>query len=338
MRKPVVMITGANGEIGQRLIERLSDEGTSDVVALDLHPLPPALASRCLASIAGDILDEDMMQRVISEYAVHAIFHLAALLSTRAEYTPFAAHRVNVGGTLKLLDMAADQARRDGHPVKFIFPSSIAVYGLPDLATKHAAGRVVEGDFNAPTTMYGCNKLYCEQLGRYYMKHFGQLNTNFQPSGVDFRSLRFPGLISAQTVPSGGTSDFGPEMVHFAAKGQPYACFVPEQAQIPFMAMPDGVEALLALARAPREKLSQHVYNIGAFSLSAGDFRDRVQTAFPGARVSFSVDRARSGIINTWPLDVNDSPARNDWGWNPKFGASEMFDDYLLPALDHRAS
>ena len=333
MRKSVVMVTGANGEIGQRLIEHLTAGGGQDVIALDLHPLAPTLASRCLATFVGDILDDDLLQRVVSEYAIHTVFHLAALLSTRAEYTPFAAHRVNVGGTLKLLDLAADQARRDGHAVKFIFPSSIAVYGLPNLATKQAAEPVHEGQFNTPTTMYGCNKLYCEQLGRYYMHHFGQLNTDFRPSGVDFRAIRFPGLVSSLTVPSGGTSDFGPEMVHRVAGGEPYACFVPETAEIPFMAMPDGVSALLSLAQAPRERLTQHAYNVTSFSLSAGGFRDRVFEAFPDAEVRFEVDSARTGIIDTWPREVDDSPARRDWDWSPRFDVHSAFDEYLLPVL-----
>lgn len=338
MRKPAILITGANGEIGQRLIERLSSEALpgaegAALIALDLRPMAPALAARCEATFVGDILDDDMLQRMVSEYAIHTIFHLAALLSTRAEYTPFAAHRVNVGGTLKLLDLAADQARRDGHEVKFLFPSSIAVYGLPDLETKGAAGAVIEAAYNAPTTMYGCNKLYCEHLGRYYMHHFGQLNTNFRPSGVDFRAIRFPGLISAITVPSGGTSDFGPEMVHMAAQGRPYACFVPPAAQIPFMAMPDGVSALFDLAAAPRAGLTQHVYNVGSFSLSAEGFRRRVEAVFPGAEVTYEVDRARTGIIDTWPADVDDSAARRDWGWRPRYDEASAFADYLLPAL-----
>ncbi len=333
MRTPVVLVTGANGEIGQALIERLSDAGDIGVLAFDLNPLPDALAARCVATITGDILDERLLQRMVSEYAVQQVFHLAALLSTRAEYTPDAAHRVNVGGTLRLLALAAEQARRDAHAVRFIFPSSIAIYGLPDVATKAAAGRVAEGDYNAPTTMYGCNKLYCEHLGRYYMRHFGQLNARFEPSGVDFRALRFPGLISAVTVPSGGTSDFVPEMLHAAAAGSPYACFVPEEARLPFMAMPDAVDALLGLAAAPREALSQHVYNVGSFSESAASFRERVLRAFPDAEVTYAVDRARTGIVDTWPADVDDSPARRDWGWDPRYGVESAFSDYLLPQL-----
>src|SRR6185295_16941446 len=116
---------------------------------------------------------------------------------------------------------------------------------------KTAAGRVKETDWNFPTTMYGCNKLYCEHLGRYYAMHYRQLAAERIPSGVDFRSIRFPGLISAFTVPAGGTSDYAPEMIHAAAQGKPYACFVTEDARLPFMAMPDAIKALVKLAEAP---------------------------------------------------------------------------------------
>ncbi len=128
-------------------------------------------------------------------------------------------------------------------------PSSIAAYGLPDLETKHRAGKVKEDDYNTPSTMYGANKLYCEQLGRYYAKFYKQLAAEPQSGRVDFRSVRFPGLISALTVPSGGTSDYAPEMIHAAAKGEPYACFVRPDTRIPFMAMPDGIDALLEAGR-----------------------------------------------------------------------------------------
>src|SRR5690606_5901267 len=131
--------------------------------------------------------------------------------------------------------------------VQFIFPSSIAIYGLPDLATKARDAQVRERDWNYPTTMYGCNKLYCELLGSYFSQHYRQLAAE-RPVMLDFRSLRFPGLISAFTLPTGGTSDYGPEMLHAAAKGEPYACFVRPDSVIPFMVMPDAVTAILQLA------------------------------------------------------------------------------------------
>lgn len=333
MRKPVILITGANGEIGHGLVEHFARAGEHQLIALDLNPIDERLRPHCVAALTGDILDQNLLQRLISEFEIHAIYHLAALLSTRAEYTPETAHRVNVEGTLNLLRLAHEQSRWHGNPVKFLFPSSIAVYGLPDLAAKQRSGRVRETEFNFPTTMYGCNKLYCEQLGRYYALHYRQLAAERLPSGVDFRAIRFPGLISAFTLPTGGTSDYAPEMIHHAAQGKPYACFVSEHARIPFMAMPDGIRALLQLASAPVERLTQRAYNITSFSLSAGEIRGRVLRAFPDARITFQADPARAAIVDTWPADVDDSAARRDWDWRPDFDAERTFSEYLVPNI-----
>ncbi len=336
MRKPIVLITGASGEIGHGLIEYINQHSPLEIVALDLNPLDEALRERCRAALTGDILDQNLLQRLVSEYEIHEIYHLAALLSTRSEYTPDTAHRVNVEGTLNLLKLAHEQARWHGNPVRFLFPSSIAVYGLPDRETKERQPRVRETDFNFPTTMYGCNKLYCEQLGRYYALHYRQLAAERTPSGVDFRAIRFPGLISALTLPTGGTSDFGPEMLHAAAAGRPYACFVPESARLPFMAMPDAIKALTQVAAAPAEALRQRVYNVTSFSLSAGEIRDYVLRAFPQAQITFEPDAARAAIVDTWPADVDDSPARRDWGWSPEYDASRAFREYLIPTIARR--
>ena len=136
--------------------------------------------------------------------------------------------------------------------------------------------------------------------------------------GVDFRAIRFPGLISAFTTPSGGTSDYAPEMLHAAAQGRPYACFVREDTRIPFMAMPDAVDALLALADAPAERLASPVYNVTAFNPSAGELADLVRSAFPGAAITFAPDRRRQRIVDSWPEDVDDARARRDWGFRPQ--------------------
>lgn len=333
LRKPAVLITGAGGEVGHGLIEKLSQSNDRDIIALDIKELEPALRDRCAAGLVGDILDQNLLQRLISQYEIHAIIHLAALLSTRAEYTPDTAHRVNVEGTLNLLQLAHEQARWHGNAVKFLFPSSIAVYGLPNLATKKEAGRVRETDWNFPTTMYGCNKLYCEHLGRYYTHHYRQLAKEKTLSGVDFRCLRFPGLISAVTMPTGGTSDYAVEMIHSAAKGEPYDCFVAPEAKIPFMAMPDAIRSLLELAAAPAAKLTQRVYNVTAFALTAAELRDRVVKAFPQAVINFKLDPPRARIVDSWPGDVDDAPARRDWGWQPEFDADRAFEDYLIPGI-----
>ena len=336
MRKPVVLITGASGEIGHGLIARLAAEGARPIVTLDVTPLPPELAPLVQRAITGSILDTSLLQRALAEFEVDLIFHLAALLSTRAEFTPVAAHQVNVEGTLNLLEFAQRQGESHGRPVVFMYPSSIAAYGMPDLETKSRAGKVKEDEFNHPITMYGCNKLYCEQLGTYYSRHYKQLAAQSMCCKVDFRSVRFPGLISAVTVPSGGTSDYAPEMIHAAARGEPCACFVRSDTRIPFMAMPDGVDALLQLAAVARERLTRTAYNVGAFNPSAEEIREVVVKAFPGARITYSVDTKRQGIVDSWPADVDDTAARRDWGFEPKYDFRRAFSEYLIPTIGQR--
>jgi nucleoside-diphosphate-sugar epimerase len=335
VRKPVALVTGAGGEMGQALLQRLADSG-EDVVALDVRPLDAALARRCRAVHVGDILDRRLLARLTSEFEIATIFHLAALLSTRAELVPEAAHEVNVDGTLNLLRLAVEESQALERPVTFLFPSSIAVYGLPDLATKHAIGRVAEDAWSAPVTMYGCTKLACEHLGRYYARHYRQLAPRRARSGVDFRAIRCPGLISAFTVPSGGTSDYGAEMIHAAARDEPYACFVRPDTRIPFMAMPDAIDALLTLCRAPAAALTSAVYNVAAFSASAGELAARVRAAFSGARITFAPDVRRQAIVDSWPEDVDDGRARRDWGFRPAYDLARTFDDYLAPNVRPR--
>jgi len=334
MRKKVIMITGAAGEIGSALIANLSEAGSLPLLTLDLQPLPEKEA-RKTTHLQGDIMDKALLSRLVSEYEIDTIYHLAALLSTRAEFTPEAAHYVNVEGTLTLLKLAAEQSEWRSNPVKFIFPSSIAAYGLPDLETKRAYARVREWEWNYPRTMYGCNKLYCEQLGIYFSRYYRQLAAD-RPVMLDFRCLRFPGLISAFTAPSGGTSDYGPEMLHAAAKNVPYDCFVREDVQIPFMAMPDAVSALLRLTEAPREILGRLVYNVTCFSLSAVEFREWVLKYFPQAQIGFSPDLKRQDIVDSWPADLDDSAARRDWGWQPAYNLDRSFGEYLVPNITKR--
>jgi threonine 3-dehydrogenase len=335
MRKPVIFITGAGGEIGHGLIHRLAASGRP-IVTLDLAPLDTPLARLVQREFLGSILDAGLLERILAEFEVDLVFHLAALLSTRSEFTPMRAHEVNVEGTLTLLEFAQKEAESHGRPVKFLYPSSIAAYGLPDLATKQSAGRVREDDFNHPTTMYGANKLYCELLGRYYARHYKQLAAEALSGKVDFRAVRFPGLISAVTVPSGGTSDYAPEMIHAAAQGEAYACFVRPDTQIPFMAMPDGVEALIRLAEAPRERLTRTAYNVAAFNPTAAEIERVVRAAFPSAEISYVNDTKRQGIVDSWPASVDDSAARNDWGFSPEYDFERGFSQYLIPTIRNR--
>ncbi|RLE03177.1 MAG: epimerase [Bacteroidetes bacterium] len=331
-----VLITGACGEIGQALIQSLSEEGNTEIISLDLKPLPENLAGLS-HHLQADLLKEDVIASLEKKNRFSHIYHLAAILSTTAEQDPFLAHKINSCITIDLLEMAARMSQAGNYSVKFLFPSSIAVYGLPDLKTKQSIPPVKENQFTNPTTMYGCSKLYCEKVGAYYSDNFQQLADQI-PTRIDFRAIRFPGIISAFTVPSGGTSDFGPEMIHAAAQGLPYNSFVRSDVTIPFMMMPDAVRSLIMLADTQVENLHQRSYNITSFSLSAGDFKEMTRSGYPDAEIGFQPDPKRQAIVDTWPEEINDSPARTDWGWKPIYETRKVCQDYLLENISHHYS
>jgi threonine 3-dehydrogenase len=332
MSRPATLVTGANGEIGRSLLSALARDDAREVVTLDLAAPPEAVRTGVAASYTGNVRDRHLLDQILAHHEIDTIFHLAALLSARGEHDPELAHAVNVEGTLNVLRAAHHQSARLGHRVRVLFPSSIAVYGLASPETKRATGRVREEDHNAPITMYGCNKLYGEHLGRYFARHIQAAGAG-EPCRLDFRALRFPGLVSAETLPGGGSSDYGPAMVHAAAAGRPYRCFVDPGARLPFMAMPDAVRALLELARADAASLSTCVYNVAAFSPTAAEFAARTARAFPGARIEYERDPMRAAIVDSWPSDTDDGRARADWGWRPAYGWDRMFDEYLVPKL-----
>jgi threonine 3-dehydrogenase len=328
-----VLVTGACGEIGQALVQELARRGGYRVVTADIAPLPESIRSAVAEHIQGDLIYK---VKGFYDRDFEMIFHLAASLSSKAEVASEEAHRINVEGTMQLLMLAAYRSERYRKPVKFLFPSSIAAYGLTR-TEKASAGRVREDAFNNPHTMYGCNKLYCEKLGMYYSRYNGQHHLDPQPPVMlDFRALRFPGLISSMTLPSGGTSDYGPEMLHAAAQGKPYACFVRADTRISFMAMPDAIKSLMLLSDVPREKLSQVVYNVAAFTLTAAEFRERALSAFPGAQITFEPNARRQGIVDSWPEDVDDELARREWNWRPDYDTDAFFNQYFLPQIRAR--
>ena len=336
MRKEVVLITGANGEIGHGLTEYLGKREDIQIVALDVDELDESLRPYCHRFVQGDILDNMLLGRLVAEYEIRTIYHLASILSTRAEYNPETAHRVNVEGTLNLLRLAVGQAEWQGRPVKFLYPSSIAAYGIPVSQNKDRVGKVKEHEWLMPQTMYGCNKLYCEHLGRYYAHHYRQLGADSGTSKVDFRCIRFPGLISAFTLPSGGTSDYGPEMLHEAAQGLPYQCFVRPDAKLPFMIMPDAIKSLVDLWAAPRERLTRLVYNVTSFSVTAEEIYQIVKDSFPEVDVTFKPDERRQKIIDSWPGDIDDQAAQEDWDWSPDYNCDRAFGEYLIPNIRKR--
>lgn len=332
MGRPIALVTGAGGEMGHLLTPELTSRGY-DVVAIDLVELPAVMRERCLETAQASIRDTERMRDLLCRHPPAFVFHLAAILSAKAEREPLLAHEVNVEGTLELFRLCLDQQKASGTAVRFMFPSSIAVYGLPDAATKNAQGAVREEEWTVPTGMYGCNKLYGELVGSFLSRP--------RASGgglLDFRSIRFPGLISADTLPTSGTTDYAPAMIHAAVQGKPYDCFVSADARLPFMTMPDGVQAILGLALTERSALSRCVYNIQGFSASAGDLRAAVLEHYPDARIGFAPAPARQALVDTWPAAIDDARARRDWGLAPRHDLRAALSDYLIPALRERYS
>ena len=289
--------------------------------------------AKAKSEIIGNILDIELIDQLNGEYEIDTIYHLAALLSTRAEFAPQSAHDVNVGGTMNLLNLALEQGRSQGKQIKFFFPSSIAVYGLKNLEEKELSGTIKENSYRNPSTMYGCNKLYCEHLGSYYSNHYQRLGAEKYQSYIDFRSIRFPGIISSKTIPTAGTSDYMSEMLHAAAQGKPYSCFVREDTQIPFMTMPDAIGAIIQIMNVPRRNLNQPVYNIRSFSPTAEEFHQKLLKFFPDAEIEYEVNEKRQKMVDSWPMDTDDSAAKKEWNWHSEHNLNNGLKEYLIPEL-----
>lgn len=333
MTKEAVLITGANGEIGHGLIEHLVAEGRYRILALDLDDSHLQGIKDKIEFIRGDVRDQKLMDEIGEKYVLSKIFHLAALLSSRGEKDPILAHQVNVEGSLNLLNLAKRVSDIKKRSVVFVFPSTIAAYGIRSPEIKRQAGKVSEDQFLEPITMYGTNKLSIEHLGRYFADFYSLLHETPETVRIDFRCVRLPGVLSASSVPSGGTSDYGPEMLHAAAQGKPYACFVTPETILPFMTMPDAVQALIKISDAPREKLSRKVYNVTSFSVSAAELEAQVKKYFPDAQISYKPHQKRHMIVESWPAAVDDGPARRDFGFSPAYDFNRAFSDYLVPGV-----
>jgi len=333
MREKIILITGSNGEIGQELIKKISTISEMKIVALDLHPPVDEISDLLYEHVIGNILDKNLLEQIGSTYEIYEIYHLAALLSTRAEFAPHIAHEVNVTGTLNMLTLAVDQAKSQGKAIKFFFPSSIAIYGLDNEDIKHSAGAITEQEYCNPITMYGCNKLYCEKLGIYYSTHFHQLSEDYQNNLIDFRSIRFSGLISNITEPQGGTSDYIPQMLHAAARGETYQCFVNKNTRMPFMTMEDAINSVAQLMNANNSAIISRIYHLSTFSPTPEEFANTLKYYFPNFQIEYVINHKRQQMVDSWPLDLNCDKAKKEWNWQPQHNLETAFSEYLIPGV-----
>jgi threonine 3-dehydrogenase len=300
-----VLVTGAAGQVGTELLPALRGTGAA-VAAFDLSGPPPGLPPgvewvRGDVTVAGDVHDAVRATRP------DVIHHLAAVLSASGERKPHVAWAVNMEGTRHVLEAA-----RLGGVRQVMFTSTIAAFGpgLPDPVPNEVSMR--------PTTVYGVTKVAGELLGEYYGSRFG----------LDFRGVRFPGLISAGE-PGGGTSDYALHMYVDGVRHGAYESFVEARSTIPLMYMPDAVRAMVELSAAPRARLRRSVYNIAAMSPTAEEIADAVRRRVPGVRLTFRSDPVRQAILDSWPRRLDDSAAREDWGWRHRYDLAAMSDDLV---------
>ncbi|HTE53464.1 MAG TPA: NAD-dependent epimerase/dehydratase family protein [Kofleriaceae bacterium] len=307
-----ILITGAGGQIGGDLVHALARR-EHEIIATDVAVKPDRVEpAQNVTWHHLDVTDSSAVMALFHQVRPERVFHLAAILSARGEEIPQTTYRVNELGTFHVLE--ACRATGVG---QLIFTSSIAVFGpdthtetpTPDEAPRH------------PTTMYGVNKASGELLGSYYHKRYG----------FDFRSVRFPGLISA-AMPGGGTSDYALFMYVDAVRIGAYEAFCRPDTVIPLMYMPDALRALIELSEAPESRLARRVYNIAAFSPRAEEIASSVGRRVPGAKITFRPDPRRQAILDSWPRILDDSNARREWGWKPEFDLEEMSDD-LVPRI-----
>jgi len=300
-----ILILGAGGQVGTDLRPLLLARGAT-LHCFDLKNAPTGLQEGVSWS-QGDVTDKAAVEGLIGDSQPDVIYHLAAMLSATGEKNPQAAYQVNMEGTYNVLECA----RERGVP-QVMFASTIAVFG-PGLESP-----VADDVPLLPTTMYGVTKVAGELLGSYYHKKFG----------IDFRGVRFPGLINAG-VPGGGTTDYALLMYLDGIQKGAYECFVGPESTVPMMYMQDGLRALVELSEAPRSKLTRCIYNIGAISPTAAQFADAVRARVPGVKLTFQADPERQAILDSWPAAVDDTNARTDWGWKHEFDLDAMSDDLV---------
>jgi len=305
-----ILVTGACGQIGSELTMALRERlGGGNVVAVG-HVKEPSFTLRDSGPYASaDVRDHAAVDQLVDRYEIDSIYHMAAILSATGERNPSDAWDVNVNGLRNVLEIA-----RTRKLSQVFVPSSIAVFG-PDVPRDLAPQ---DAPLN-PRTMYGITKLAGEALARHYAMTFG----------LDIRGLRYPGIISSETMPGGGTTDYAVEIFYAAHSAGHYQCFVREDTVLPMMYMPDCIRATFDLMNALREPLSHPVsYNVAGMSFSAGDLARTIQRELPGFTCSFVPDE-RQAIADSWPRSIDDRFARHDWNWRPSFGLEDMVSDML---------
>ena len=304
-----ILVTGALGQIGSELVPALRERyGAEAVVASDVRMRPAGGAGEGPFEYL-DCTKRDQILEVVHTHRIDTIYHLAALLSATAEEKPQVAWDINMGSLYRVLEVA-----RQNRCAVF-FPSSIGAFGPttpPD--------RTPQDTIQRPTTMYGVTKVAGELLCDYYHDRFG----------VDTRGLRFPGLISYVAPPGGGTTDYAVEIFYEAIRHGRYTCFLSADTRLDMMYMPDATRALVALMEAdPARLVHRNAFNVTAMSFTPAELAAAIREHLPGFAIDYRVDPVRQAIADSWPNSLDDSAAREEWGWAPTYDLTAMVADML---------
>ncbi|RJS69606.1 L-threonine 3-dehydrogenase [Candidatus Bathyarchaeota archaeon] len=305
-----ILVTGATGQIGSELtVELRKKYGGENVIAAGHRRKPSEKLLSTGPFEYVDVTQKDSVEKVVEKYDIDTIYHLAAVLSAVGEQKPQLAWNVNMNGLYNILEVA-----REHNMIRVFWPSSIAVFGPETPRVKTPQDTVL-----IPTTMYGVTKVAGELLCNYYFIRFG----------LDVRCVRYPGIISSETPPGGGTTDYAVEMFYEAIKKKRYTCFVREDTVLPMMYMPDCIKAAIDLMEADPSKIKHHVgYNVTGMSFSAGELAAEIKKHIPEFECEYKPD-FRQKIADSWPMSIDDSVAREEWGWKPDYDLASMTKDMI---------
>ncbi len=306
MSKEKILLTGANGQIGTVLSAELRKVyGTENVITSDITKPKSNLGPFCFI----DILNKQRLIEQVKELEITQVYHLAAILSASGEWNPLKTWDVNFNGLLTVLNLG-----KEGIIDKIFFPSTIAVFGktTPRVNTNQDVPLL-------PTTVYGMSKATGENWCNYYHKRYG----------VDVRSVRYPGIIGHQSIPSGGTTDYAVEIYHSAIAGKEYTCFLDKDTRLPMMYMPDAVRATIELMESPKEKINiRYGYNLAAMSFTPAEIYSEIVKYYPDFKIVYKPD-FRQEIAESWSESIDDSEARADWNWQHAYDLEKMTKDMI---------
>ncbi len=305
-----VLVTGATGQIGSELVPELRKMHGGENVVVGVHRRHPPEDLRGSGPYENmDVRDKSSIERIVDDYDIDTVYHMAAILSAAGEENPWLAWDVNMNGTYNVLEVARE------HDMARVFcPSSIAAFG-PETPQHDTPQETVL----RPRTMYGLTKVAGELLCNYYFEKFG----------LDVRGVRYPGIISNKTLPGGGTTDYAVEIFYEAIKHKRYTCFLRADSTLPMMYMPDCIKATVDLMNADLSRLEHHAdFNLAAISFSPEELAAEIKRHIPEFTIDYEPDH-RQAIADSWPKTIDDSAAREEWGWEPRHDLQAMVEDML---------